>query len=81
MVKGLKRNLEEMAEAKKELKTNISKLKGALLYKSTQMKDMNLHVELVEEQTRNLSVDNGSLHATRREILCFRGAVLVQSTR
>lgn len=70
-LKVLRSKLEKMAEEKKNLKTKVYKLKGDLIYKSTQMKAINLHVEHVEEQNRKLDVDNGSLRITEREILHF----------
>lgn len=53
--KGLNGKLEEMKEEKNELKTKISKLECDLMYKSMQMKAMNIHVERLEKQIGKLS--------------------------
>lgn len=42
---GLNRKLEGISQEQKQLKTKVCKLEGDLLYKTTQMKAMNIHVE------------------------------------
>lgn len=68
-VHGRKRKLEEMSTEKNELKTKFCKLGGDLLSKSAQMKDMTMHVESLEEQSREPAAENDSLQVTKREII------------
>lgn len=49
--------------------TNVSRRKGDLLYRTTKMKAMNLHVERLEEKGRNLAVENERLRVTKRQVI------------
>lgn len=47
-----------MSEEQSKLKASFSQLGGYLLYKSTQMKDMYIHLERLVYQSTILAADN-----------------------
>lgn len=72
MVKRLKRKLEEIAKNENEVKSYVSKLKRDLLYNSTHMKPLKLHVESLEEHSKKPAAENESPRVTKQEIIALQ---------